>query len=206
MNQFITLKEYHRTKIIIKKSIFITTANPVNSEEEAKNFVAGVQKEFSDANHNVYAYIVGENRLLQKFSDDGEPSGTAGVPVLEVMKKSGLTNIAVVVTRYFGGILLGAGGLVRAYSEAVKTAIDEAAMVTLSQHRQLEITSGYDLYETVKSMINKAGGYFLDTKFTDNVQLLVYIPEKELELFLTGTGQFKNVIIKQGDTRYLAEK
>lgn len=206
MKGFITVKEFHRTKIAIKKSVFITTVNPVNSEEEAKIFVSGVQSEFSDANHNVYAYVIGKNRRVQRFSDDGEPSGTAGVPVLEVIKKTGLTNVAVVVTRYFGGILLGAGGLVRAYSESVKTAIDEVEMVKLSEHRLLEIKLGYDLYETVKSIVQRAGGYFEDTKFTDNVELLVYIPEKELELFLTGTGQYKNVVIKQGDTRYLAEK
>lgn len=204
MKQFVTVKDYHRTKTVIKKSIFTTTVKPVNSEEEAKAFISDVRREFSDANHNVYSYIVGENCQVQRFSDDGEPSGTAGTPVLEVLKKAGLTNVAIVVTRYFGGILLGTGGLVRAYSEAVKTALDEVEIVTLLQHRLLEITTGYDLYETVKTMLNHSGGYFIDTKFTEVVKLQVYIPEKELELFLSETMRFENIVIIQGYTKFLA--
>ncbi|MBO4353463.1 MAG: YigZ family protein, partial [Clostridia bacterium] len=124
MEQIRTVGKAASAEIVEKKSVFIGYAAPVSSEAEAREFVASIKKKHADARHNVSAYIVSGG--IMHSSDDGEPSGTAGVPVLEVIKKSGVINTVVVVTRYFGGILLGAGGLVRAYSAAAKAAIDAA--------------------------------------------------------------------------------
>ncbi len=126
---YFTVKGSATSEFQEKKSTFIGYIKRVNTEEEAKNFVNEIKSMHKEATHNVYAYIVGENKGIQRYSDDGEPQGTAGIPVLEVIKKNDLTDVAVVVTRYFGGILLGGGGLIRAYSKGASSAIEEAGVV-----------------------------------------------------------------------------
>ena len=121
-----------------KKSIFIGHALPVRTEDEAAAFVKELKNKYRDATHNVYAYVLGDG-TVQRYSDDGEPQGTAGMPVLDVIRKSGCTDTAVVVTRYFGGTLLGAGGLVRAYSHAAKLALDEAHVITYEKYAVLKL-------------------------------------------------------------------
>ena len=127
MNRVTLLKSGSAT-LVEKKSEFIGYACPVKDEDEAIEFVKSIKKKHSDARHNVYAYMIGQN--IARYSDDGEPQGTGGIPVLDVIRKSGFTDAVIVVTRYFGGILLGAGGLVRAYSAAAKMAVDDAGIVT----------------------------------------------------------------------------
>ncbi|NLE06207.1 MAG: DUF3795 domain-containing protein, partial [Crenarchaeota archaeon] len=124
MSNYKSIHKYGRDEIIINKSKFIGTAAPVENEEEAVSFIESIRKEFKDATHNCYAYVIGENRNIQRYSDDGEPSGTAGMPILNVINQENLINVAVVVTRYFGGVLLGAGGLVRAYTKGCKIGLE----------------------------------------------------------------------------------
>lgn len=132
-----TVAETVREQIIIKKSRFIASVAPINTPSDAIEFVRKVSGEFADATHNVYAWIAEGEQVEQKFYDDGEPSGTAGRPVLEVIKKSGFTNVAVVVTRYFGGIMLGAGGLVRAYSESARVGLVAAGKRVSVPYREV---------------------------------------------------------------------
>ena len=129
MANFRTIHDYGCDEIIINKSKFIGYASPINSEDEAIEFINQIRKKHSDATHNVYAYVYGDNNSIQRYSDDGEPSGTAGMPVLNVIKLEDLRNVVVVVTRYFGGVKLGAGGLVRAYTKGAKIGLDNGIIV-----------------------------------------------------------------------------
>lgn len=147
MDKIKTVGKAASAEIVEKKSVFIGYAAPVSSESEARDFVASIKKKHADARHNVSAYVLSGG--IMHSSDDGEPSGTAGVPVLEVIKKSGVANTAVVVTRYFGGILLGAGGLARAYSAAAKAAIDAAGVVTYEKFDECRIVCAYGDYSDV---------------------------------------------------------
>ena len=122
---YISLEKESSTEFTERKSVFIGSARPVKTEAEALGFIASVRKKYADATHNVYAYVLRDNNI-SRFSDDGEPHGTAGLPVLDVLRKEGITDAVIVVTRYFGGILLGAGGLVRAYTASAKAAVDKA--------------------------------------------------------------------------------
>lgn len=137
-----------------KRSRFIGSALPVSTEKEALDFIADLKSKYWDANHNVYAYILREGNI-QRFSDDGEPQGTAGIPTLEVLKKGGLTDLVVVVTRYFGGILLGAGGLVRAYSHGAKIAVDAAGIKHMRPAFEVEMDTDYSLYGKITYMLPK---------------------------------------------------
>ncbi|MCR4617394.1 MAG: YigZ family protein [Lachnospiraceae bacterium] len=138
-----------------KKSRFIATAVPVSSEEEAMNFIASTKKKYWDARHNCSAFIIGERGQLTRCSDDGEPSGTAGRPMLEVLSGAGLTNVCVVVTRYFGGTLLGTGGLVRAYTQAVKDALDNSIIGRVSKGVLIEVILDYNDVGSVKYLLEK---------------------------------------------------
>ncbi len=152
----ITLARRASAEMEEKKSIFIGTAAPVSSEEEARELIAEMRRQYHDASHNVYAYIL-NGGAVARYSDDGEPQGTAGVPVLNVLKMSGATDLCVVVTRYFGGILLGAGGLVRAYSAAAKLALDEAGVVTMADFAILSVRVNYSDYQRVTVQLPKMG-------------------------------------------------
>lgn len=162
-----------------KRSRFIGAIQPVKTEEEAQAFIRARCKEYWDARHNVYAYVL-DGGSLCRFSDDGEPQGTAGVPVLDVLQKEGLTDCVVVVTRYFGGILLGGGGLVRAYSHAAKLAVDAAGVVVMRPCAVAHIVCDYAQYGYVPALVAAAGGSVTDTDFTDTVTVHCRIPEEEL--------------------------
>jgi len=166
--------------MIEKKSRFIATMCPVTAEEEALALIAEMKKEFSDASHNVYAYVVRENNIA-RFSDDGEPGGTAGMPVMEVIKQENLTDVAVVVTRYFGGTLLGAGGLVRAYSKTAKLGIDAAHIATMTYGTELEITVSYDLYGKLQYLLEQEGIKAEQIDFGENVAMYTFVPEDKKE-------------------------
>lgn len=157
-----------------KKSKFIGRVLRVETEEEAKQFINDVKKDNPEARHNVYAYVIGENMGIQRYSDDGEPQGTGGIPALEVIKKNNLTDCAVVVTRYFGGILLGTGGLTRAYSRAASEAVKKAGIVEKVIGVSIEITLGYDILEKFKYYCKQNEWFIEDIKYSDKVCLLFY--------------------------------
>ena len=153
---YTTLGKEASSELTEKKSVFIGYARPVKTEQEAIDFIAKIRKKHSDARHNVYAYQLCGGGIA-RYSDDGEPQGTAGVPVLDVIKKSGADDCVVVVTRYFGGILLGTGGLVRAYSAAAKLAIDAAEVVTYESYREFELGCDYSAYQKIDAELPKFG-------------------------------------------------
>ncbi len=170
----ITLLKAAEAEIEEKKSIFIGYAAPVSSEEEAKAIVAQKKKEFSDATHNVWAYYL-DNGIYVRYSDDGEPQGTAGIPVMNVLKMSGATDMVVVVTRYFGGTLLGAGGLVRAYSAAAKAALDAAGFAYMENYTIFSLTVNYSDYQRLADKLPKMGAIIDDTDFGGDVTLTIAI-------------------------------
>lgn len=153
-----------------KKSVFIGHAKPVRAEEEALAFIKAKKAEYADARHNVWAYRL-RGDILVRCSDDGEPQGSAGLPVLEVLRKSGVSDAAVVVTRYFGGILLGAGGLVRAYSHAARLAVDNAGIVTYEKYTEFCLRCSYSDYQRYLAELPKFGALIDDTQFSDCVRL-----------------------------------
>ena len=161
-----------------KRSRFIGAIQPVTTEAEAQEFIRQRQKEFWDAKHNVYAYVLDRGALC-RFSDDGEPQGTAGIPVLDVLRKEGLTDCAVVVTRYFGGILLGGGGLVRAYSHAAKLAVDAAGVVQMRRCLQGHVVCDYAQYGWLPALIAEQGGTVGEADFTDTVTVHFSLPQEQ---------------------------
>ncbi|MBQ4518941.1 MAG: YigZ family protein [Clostridia bacterium] len=177
-----TLKQYGRSELIEKKSRFIGTARPVHSEEEALAFINMMRKEFSDASHNVYAYIIRENNIA-RFSDDGEPGGTAGLPTMEVLKQEELTDVAVVVTRYFGGTLLGAGGLVRAYSKTAKLGVEAGVIAEMTDCTFVKICVPYDLYGRLQYLLEQENLTTEESDFGQEVSVTVCIRTELLESF-----------------------
>lgn len=181
-----------------KRSRFIGHMLPVTSEQQALDFISGVKSKYWDAKHNVYAYILRENNIC-RFSDDGEPKGTAGVPVLEVLQKSGVTDCAVVVTRYFGGILLGAGGLVRAYSHGAKIALDAAGIAVMRRCLICKFSCDYSNYGRAETLLSAENCQVRDTEFGADVTVTFMLPEKQVADFegkLTETF-FGRVVLKK---------
>lgn len=163
-----------------KKSIFVAHACPITSEEEAQAYVKRMKGEFADARHNVWAYrLMGDT--VQRCSDDGEPQGSAGVPTLDVLRKGGICNAVIVTTRYFGGILLGAGGLVRAYSAAAKLAVDAAGIVTYSRYAEMELVCSYANYQRYLAELPKFGALTDGTDFSDCVTVRFAVSESVVE-------------------------
>ena len=188
-------------EIIEKKSRFIVSVSPCKTEEEALEFLAKVRKKYSDATHNVYAYNITENNI-RRYSDDGEPSGTAGVPVLDVILKEGLTDICVVVTRYFGGTLLGAGGLVRAYGKAAKTGIVAAEMVNMIYSEIFKIKIDYADLGKIEYEVSENGFEVLSKDYGEAVILTVSTEKmrgEELEKKLIEATSGRAVIEKSGE-------
>lgn len=171
---YLTIKKEGQDQFEEKKSLFIGYAKRVYSEEDAKTFVDRIRSKHKDATHNVYAYIVGENMGIQRYSDDGEPQGTGGVPVLEVIKKNGITDVAVVVTRYFGGVMLGAGGLVRAYSKGAAIAIDNGGIVEKVVGLSITIKIDYELLGKVQYVCSQNQWHIEETNYTDKVELVIF--------------------------------
>ena len=165
------LEDEGEAEFVEKKSVFIGHAKPVQSEEEAQAYVKKLKNQYMDARHNVWAYMM-KGEIVARYSDDGEPQGTAGVPVLDTIRKSGVTDAVVVVTRYFGGILLGAGGLVRAYSHTAKLALEAANIITYEQYTELELNCSYSDYQRYCAELPRFGAVVDDTQFTDTVTLL----------------------------------
>lgn len=172
------------TETTINKSRFISCIRRTSSEDEAKSFIEEIKNRHRDADHNCSAYIIGAGALTQKADDDGEPSGTAGVPILEVLKRGEMYNITVVVTRYFGGIKLGGGGLIRAYSNSASDAVKAAGKVIELSMTPYKITMDYTYTSKFEHYTAEAGIEIKDTGYTDKVTYLVHVKEEEKEPFV----------------------
>ena len=168
MKEYKTVEFENSDEFVEKKSKFIGYVKPVKSQEEAVSFINSIKSKHWDATHNVYAYVLKENNI-QRYSDDGEPSGTAGVPVLDVILKNNLVDVCVVVTRYFGGTLLGAGGLVRAYSHGSKIAVEAGNMITMAPCKVLTVSVEYSFYERLNILLSDFDANVENTEFSDNV-------------------------------------
>ncbi|MEJ8553849.1 YigZ family protein [Tepidibacter sp. Z1-5] len=174
MEQYKTIHEYGQDEVIIEKSRFIGYAKPVETEDEAREFINEIKKKHKDATHNVWAYTVGMNMDIQRYSDDGEPSGTAGIPTLEVIKKEDLRNVAVVVTRYFGGIKLGAGGLVRAYTKGAKVGLNASKIIDKILYTDIRFKIDYTLLGKVQNELMNLGYIIKEILYEDMVTIVVY--------------------------------
>lgn len=183
-NHIITIKQEYVIENVINKSRFIAHIKPVESEDEAKAFIDEVKKEHRDATHNCSAYTIGDSMLIQKANDDGEPSGTAGVPMLEILKKLETHNTAAVVTRYFGGIKLGTGGLIRAYSGAVRDAIKEGGRVELRNAIPTTVTISYEQTGKFEYELQSTNFILRDTMYTDKVSYCIDVLEDDYEDFI----------------------
>ncbi|MFX3635109.1 MAG: YigZ family protein [Candidatus Pristimantibacillus sp.] len=185
LERYSTIRQQDSGEIVIKKSRFIGYAKPVETEEEAIAFIDEIKRMHRSATHNCSAYLVGERDQHQKASDDGEPSGTAGKPILEVIKHKGLKNVAVVVTRYFGGIMLGAGGLVRAYTDGAVAGIEAAGEIVKVLHREVFVNVDYTWYGKLENELHGRGTRVGGTEFTDQV-IVKCLPEvSQAEAFIT---------------------
>lgn len=179
-NNFSIILEETSSEIIQKKSRFIATAIPIKNEDEALNFLQKISKKYWDAKHNCYAYIVGDKQEIKRFSDDKEPSGTAGKPILEVIEGANLTNILVVVTRYFGGILLGTGGLVRAYSLATKEAINNAKICPVLSGFEIDFSCDYSSSQKVLRSCMQLEIPIISSEYSDKVSFSLAVSEEKI--------------------------
>ena len=179
MDELKTIENKVTAEVEEKRSRFIANIFYIESAIEAENIIKQTKKKYYDARHNCYAYIVKEEQMIKKSSDDGEPSGTAGSPILNVIEKNGLCNVLVIVTRYFGGILLGTGGLVRAYTEATIKAIEKANIVLQEEGYEIEITTTYSDIEKIKYYCNKNQIKISNIEYEENVKCTIEISEKE---------------------------
>jgi uncharacterized YigZ family protein len=184
-SEFLLLIEGAEAEIVEKKSRFIATIQPVSSEEEALAFVAQMKKKYYDARHNCWAFIVGTDNVVAKCSDDGEPSGTAGRPMLEVLTGSGIHNIVVVVTRYFGGVLLGTGGLVRAYQGALKEALPLCKTATQRYGVRLKIKTDYNMIGKIQYILANNNINIEDSVYGADVELIALVPIEDYNRLTT---------------------
>lgn len=190
--QFRTIKEDSQVQEEIKKSRFICHAKRVYSEEEARDFITAIKKEHYKATHNCSAFIIGERSEIKRTSDDGEPSGTAGVPMLGVLENHNLTNVCVVVTRYFGGIKLGAGGLIRAYAGSVALAVKEIGIIEIKEQAGIAIQMSYAQYQEYSNFLKEHDLTELETNFTDQVDTMIYVDKEEKENIKAALVEFFN--------------
>lgn len=198
--KIVKLLESGESEVIVKKSRFIGITYPVNTPEEAADFVNSIKKKYYDARHNCYAYVIGDNRDQIKFSDDGEPGGTAGKPMLDVLLGSGITNIVVVVTRYFGGTLLGTGGLVRAYSDAAKEAVEASVTYTVERKIRLKIETDYTSFQSLERLFKSKDNVTFETEYSDIIVMNVGVPvdlaeeiEKTITEITSGKAKVENL-------------
>ena len=190
--EFRTIKEDGQVQEEIKKSRFICHAKRVYSEEEARDFITAIKKEHYKATHNCSAFIIGERSEIKRTSDDGEPSGTAGIPMLGVLENHNLTNVCVVVTRYFGGIKLGAGGLIRAYAGSVALAVKEIGIIEIKEQAGIAIQMSYAQYQEYSNFLKEYNLMELDTNFTDQVDTMIYVDKEEKENIKAALVEFFN--------------
>ena len=184
LEQYRTVYEGGEGEITEKKSRFIATVHPVESEEEALAFLEEMKKKYWDARHNCYVYSIGMNREFTRCSDDGKPAGTAGKPMLDVLLNEQVHDMAVVVTRYFGGVLLGTGGLVRAYQGAVKAALEQAKILEKYAGYLLVIRTDYNGLGKIQYLAAKQGAFILDTRYSEDVIMRIVAKSEDTDGFL----------------------
>lgn len=198
MENFRTIKEDGTYENAIKKSRFICHLKRTETEEEATEFINKIKKEHDKATHNCSAYMIGDHDQVQRAHDDGEPSGTAGVPMLEIFKKRELKNVTAVVTRYFGGIKLGAGGLIRAYGGAVNDAVDAIGVIERQLLQQIYLTIEYPQSGLLENKLRESDYILNDTQYTDKVTFVCFVQNDEVDKFkeettnwLSGNGKYE---------------
>lgn len=191
MKEYKTVEFENKDEFIEKKSRFIGYVKPVKTQAEATEFINSIKSKHWDATHNVSAYVLRENNI-QRSSDDGEPSGTAGVPTLDVLLKEGVVDACVVVTRYFGGTLLGAGGLIRAYSHASKIALDSGNIITMAPCKVLSVSVDYSFYDRLNILLNEFNANIENSEFTDCVTVAFSIRANSVELLQEKLTQQSN--------------
>ncbi|NLJ78911.1 MAG: YigZ family protein [Tissierellia bacterium] len=182
-NIYRSIYGYGEDEIIINRSRFIGYAMPIESEEEALDFIEEIKVKHRDATHNVYAYVCGRNSNIQRFSDAGEPSGTAGIPALEVIKKEDLRNVVVVITRYFGGVKLGGGGLIRAYTRGAKIGLEAGIILDRVLHTKFKVRLDYTAYGMVENYLMGKGYGIDDVIYDDAVNIFVYVRFSDEDYF-----------------------
>ena len=190
--EYRTIKEDGQAQEEIKKSRFICHAKRVYSEEEARDFITAIKKEHYKATHNCSAFIVGERSEIKRTSDDGEPSGTAGIPMLGVLENHNLTNVCVVVTRYFGGIKLGAGGLIRAYAGSVALSVKEIGIIEIKEQAGIQIHMTYAQYQEYGNFLKEHNLIELETNFTDQVDTMIFIDKEKKDSIKADLIEFFN--------------
>ncbi|NQD67701.1 YigZ family protein [Bacillus haikouensis] len=205
LHYYNTVKGYGENEINIERSRFIAYVNRAETEEEAQAFIADIKKKHWDANHNCSAYMIGENNLIQKANDDGEPSGTAGVPMLEVLKKRGLKDTVVVVTRYFGGIKLGAGGLIRAYGRATSEGLNATGIVERKLMRIMKTKIDYTWLGKVENEVRSSHYQLKEIHYLEAVEVEVYVEEASKQPFHDWMTELTNGQgdITEGEVEYL---
>lgn len=204
---YYTVKGYGENEIEIQKSRFIAYIERVESEQEAQEFIQSIKKKHWNATHNCSAYLIGENDQIQKANDDGEPSGTAGVPILEVLKKKHLKDTVVVITRYFGGIKLGAGGLIRAYGKATSEGLAATGIVERKLMRIMHTTVDYTWLGKIENELRSSVYQLKEIHYLDKVEIETFVEEAQTEVFKEWmiemtSGQCE---LREGEMRYLEE-
>lgn len=203
LSSYYTVKGFGRHEIVIQKSRFIASVDRAENEETAQHFIENMKKEHHGANHNCSAYIIGTHDEIQKANDDGEPSGTAGIPMLEVLKKRQLKDTVVVVTRYFGGTKLGAGGLIRAYGSAVTAGLDTAGIVRCERMSIIALTFDYTWLGKLENELRNASYIMKDIRYLEQVEMDVYVPEEKTTIFTEWVANLTNghaVMSERGKT------
>ncbi len=206
MQSYKTVKQYGEGEIIEKKSRFLGKIKPVESEEEALQYIESLKKKYWDARHNCYAYIIGENAECVRCSDDGEPSQTAGKPMLEVLQNAELRNVVAVVTRYFGGVLLGTGGLVRAYTQATQEALKEAQIATMTQMSIMTIRTDYNAIGKIKYALSQAEIIIQNEEYMADVVVTIAVSLAEKEQIIKKMTEVTNgrAVMEEIEQVYMA--
>lgn len=208
LKSYYTIAEDSEHEIVIRGSRFICSLQRVENEEEAKAFIQTIKKEHWKATHNCSAYLIGDRDEIQRAHDDGEPSGTAGVPMLEVLKKNELKYVVAVVTRYFGGTKLGAGGLIRAYSKSVSSTLKEIGIVERAMQIPVKCTVSYSASGKLENNLIQSPYSVIDTLYTDQVTFSVGIPADDVEIFQSEMINFMNgnIQFETGEAQYVERR
>ena len=208
LKSYYTIAENSEYEIVMRGSRFICTLKRVEDEEDAKAFIQQIKKEHWKTTHNCSAYLIGDRDEIQRAHDDGEPSGTAGVPMLEVLKKNDLKYVAAVVTRYFGGTKLGAGGLIRAYSKSVSSTLKEVGIVERSIQVPVNCTVSYSASGKLENTLIQSDYTVIDTLYTDQVTFVVGIPADHVEAFQSDMIDFMNgnIHFETGEAQYVESR
>lgn len=203
--EYKTILNFAESEIEEKKSRFIASVKPISTEEEALEFISQLKSKYWNAKHNVYSYYIGGTNIIQRFSDDGEPSGTAGVPVLEVIKRMEVRNLVIVVTRYFGGTLLGASGLIRTYSKSASLGIEAGQIVIKKLCKKINSIVEYTLFGKIQSLLISRCFIIKDIIYGQDVEIVVFVPLDEIESFMELMTEATNAraLIETGEDIYI---